>query len=129
MRKQEVGGGRLSGGGIDMAKREENLLDMIPEQKCGFRDRDDGTVDVLVPRFGNDWFGRILKRYVKDKPISLHLDDIGTAVWRLCDGRRSVYEIGGSLKEEFGDRIEPVYDRLGMFLHQAKKAGIIDWRG
>ena len=112
-----------------MAKRQVNLLDMIPEQKCEFRDRDDGTIDVLVPRFGDDRIGRILARFIKDKPISLHLDDIGTAVWRLCDGRRSVYEIGGTLKEEFGDRIEPVYDRLGLFFHSAKQAGILDWRG
>ncbi len=126
MRSEREG---VPGGGTDMAKQQVNLLDMIPEQKCEFRDRDDGTVDVLVPRFGNDWFSRIFKRFVKNTPISLHLDEIGTAVWRLCDGRRSVYEIGGSLEDELGDKIEPVYERLGLFLHQAKKAGILDWRG
>ncbi len=111
-----------------MAKTQENLLDMIPEQKIPFRERSDGTVDVLIPRYGDNHVGRILKKFLKSTPISLHLDEIGTAVWRLCDGRRSVYEIGGSMRKTFGDRIEPVYERLGMFMHQMKKAGALDWR-
>ena len=115
-------------GGEVMAKREENLLDMIPERKREFREEEDGTIIVLIPRFGESWFGDILKRFFKNTPISLRLDEIGAAVWRLCDGRRSVYDIGGRLTEEFGERIEPVYDRLGIFLHQMKKAGIVDWR-
>lgn len=111
-----------------MGRKQENLLDMIPEQKVSFRERADGTVDALIPRYGDSRLGRILGRFFKNTPICLHLDEIGTAVWHLCDGRRSVYEIGGSLKETFGDRIEPVYDRLGLFFHQMRKTGIIDWR-
>jgi hypothetical protein len=70
----------------------------------------------------------LLEKIVGKPPISLHLDEIGTAVWRLCDGRRSAYEIGGCLENQFGDRIDPVYERLGVFLRQMKKAGVIDWR-
>lgn len=111
-----------------MAKKEENLLDMIPKQKRESRMSGDGTVDVFIPRFGDNWFGAILGRLFKNKPIHLHLDDVGTAVWNLCDGRRTVYDIGKSMEEKFGDRIDPVYERLGLFLHQMKKAGIVDWR-
>ncbi|MEJ2722282.1 MAG: PqqD family protein [bacterium] len=111
-----------------MAKREENLLDMIPRQLRESRACGDGTVDILVPRFGDTWVGAVLGRVFKNKPIHLHLDEVGTAVWNLCDGRRSVQEIGRLMEEQFGDRIEPVYERLGLFLHQMKKAGIVDWR-
>ena len=110
-----------------MTVRGANLLDLIPERTKAFRDEENGTVTVLVPRFGDGKMGRFLQRFIGKSPITLHLDEIGTAVWRLCDGRRSVYEIGGRLKEQFGDRIEPVYERLGVFLRQMKKAGIIDW--
>ncbi|UCG51019.1 MAG: PqqD family protein [Candidatus Latescibacterota bacterium] len=111
-----------------MANKEENLLDMIPWQRRDHRDCADGTVDVMIPRFGDSRIGRFLGKSLKNTPIHVHLDEIGTAVWRLCDGRRSVQDIGRSLQEQFGDRIEPVYERLGIFLHQMKKAGIIDWR-
>ncbi len=110
-----------------MTERGVNLLDLIPERTHAFRDEENGTITVFVPRFGNGKVGRFLQTFVGKSPISLHLDEIGTAVWRLCDGRRSVYEIGGCLEREFGGRVEPVYERLGVYLRQMKRAGIIDW--
>lgn len=111
-----------------MTGRGVNLLDLIPERTRAFRDEENGTITVLIPRFGDGRVGSFLQRFVGKSPIQLRLDGVGTAVWRLCDGRRSVYEIGGCLKEQFGEGIEPVYERLGVFLRQMKKAGIIDWR-
>jgi hypothetical protein len=111
-----------------MTKQGPNLLDLIPERTRPSRDEPDGTITVLVPRFGDGRAGRLLQKFIGKSSISLHLDTIGTEVWKLCDGRRSVYEIGGCLQEKFGDRIEPVYERLGSFFRQMKRAGVIDWR-
>jgi len=111
-----------------MVGRGANLLDVIPQRTRGSRDEENGTVTVLIPRFGAGRVGSVLERLLRSAPITLHLDEMGTAVWRLCDGRRSVYEIGDCLKTEFGDRIDPVYERLGAFLHQMRRAGIIEWR-
>jgi len=111
-----------------MAKKEENLLDMIPVQLREANTCDDGTVDVLIPRFGTSWVGAILGRVFKNKPIHLHLDEVGSVAWDLCDGRRSVHDIGRSMEEKFGDKLDPIYERLGLFFHQMKKAGIVDWR-
>lgn len=111
-----------------MAKKDANLLDMIPTRRREAEPRGDGTVDVLVPRYGDGRLGAVLGRFLKNQPIRLHLDEFGAEVWRLCDGRHSVYEIGQRMEEKFGDRIQPVYERLGLFLHQMKKAGIVDWR-
>jgi hypothetical protein len=111
-----------------MLQRGTNLLDVIPERTREFRDEENGTVTVFIPRFGDGRVGSVLERLFRSAPVALHLDEMGTAVWRLCDGRRSVYEIGGSLQTQFGERIDPVYERLGAFLHQMKRAGIIEWR-
>lgn len=111
-----------------MTGRGVNLLDLVPERTHAFRENENGTVTVLVPRFGGGRAGRFLQRFVGKYPIQLRLDELGTAVWRLCDGRRSAYEIGACLEEQFGERIDPVFERLGVFLRQMKKAGIIDWR-
>ena len=112
----------------EMAGRGANLLDVIPERTRAFRDEDNGTVTVLIPRFGDGRVGSVLEKFFRSSPITLHLDEMGTAVWRLCDGQRSVYEIGDCLKAKFGDRIDPIYERLGAFLHQMRRVGIIDWR-
>lgn len=111
-----------------MTKRGANLLDMIPERTKPFRDEGNGTVTVLVPRFGDGRVGRFLQKFVGKAPISLHLDEIGAETWHLCDGRRSIYEIGGCLEAKFGERIDPVYERLGVFFHRMRRAGVIDWR-
>ncbi len=111
-----------------MAGRGANLLDVVPRRTREFRDEENGTVTVLIPRFGDGRVASVLEKILRSAPITLHLDEMGTAVWRLCDGRRSVYEIGGRLEAQFSDRIDPVYERLGAFLHQMRRAGIIDWR-
>jgi hypothetical protein len=111
-----------------MAERGANLLDFVPERTKSFRNEANGLVTVLVPRFGDSSVGRFVQGFLGRPPVSLRLDEVGTAVWLLCDGRRSVYEIGGCLQEKFGDRIEPVYERLAFFLRRMRKAGIIDWR-
>lgn len=106
----------------------KNFYDLVPAQRRTCRERDDGTVEVLVPRYGKGIFGRVLAKFLNNRPVGVTLDDIGTNVWRLCDGRRSVYEIGREMHGRFGDRIEPVYERLETFLTQMHRAELIDWK-
>ena len=109
-----------------MAKKKVvNLYTLVPEQKRPFEERGDGTIDVLLPRYGNNRVGRLVGSIFNKRPVRIQLDDIGASVWRLCDGRRTVRDIGTSLQQEFGDRIEPVYERLEVFLKQMSNAGII----
>ena len=112
----------------DMAKDIKNLYELVPQQKRPFRELDDGTIEVLMPRYGDGAVGRVLKKFLSNKPVRIRLDDVGTTVWRLCDGRSSFHEIGDSLHRKFGTRIEPVYDRLETFLNQMKNNGLIDWK-
>ena len=109
-----------------MAKKVQNLYALVPQQKYPFDRLDDGTIEILMPRYSDGLVGRVLKSFLNNKPVRIHLDDVGTSVWMLCDGRRSVHEIGVTLQKQFGDRIAPVYDRLGTFLQQMEKNGLID---
>lgn len=110
-----------------MAKPVKNLYELVPVQIRPFERMDDGTVDVLLPRYGGGPVARVLKSFLSNKPVRIRLDDVGTGVWDLCDGSRSVHEIGLHLHEAFGDRIEPVYDRLALFLEQMRQQGLIAW--
>jgi hypothetical protein len=107
-------------------KDPQNLYELTPRRRRDFEERDDGTVDVLVPRYGGGRVGRLLRSVLNNKPVRVQLDDIGTKVWRLCDGRRTVLDIGTELQDAYGERIEPLYDRLGQFLEQMRKSGLID---
>jgi hypothetical protein len=105
-----------------------NLYELVPVRKRDFEARDDGAVAILVPRYGGGAAARILKLFLSKTPVRIHLDAVGSSVWMLCDGEHSVSDIGKSLHEAFGERIEPVYDRLEQFLTQMKRADLIDWK-
>ncbi len=54
---------------------------------------DDGNVRLLIPR-REDWWVRAAARvFYVPKKRRLTLDEIGSFVWRLCDGNHSVREI------------------------------------
>ena len=109
-------------------KQPRNLLDLVPEQNYPFYTRDDGTVDVLVPRYGTNFIARALSSMFKNTPVRVHLDPVGTCTWNLCDGRRSVHEIGEHLHGEFGEKVEPLWDRLGLFFKQMENQRLIRWK-
>ncbi len=107
-------------------KEAPNLLTLLPCAKRGCETDEKGNDVVLVPKFKGRFLGRWLMARLRDPYYRLHLDDVGTHVWRRLDGKTKVQLIGESLKKEFGDRVEPVYDRLGQFLHQLEKGDLID---
>lgn len=58
-------------------------------------------------------FERFLyKRIGGSKYIRRPLDEMGTRIWLLCDGRRDLAEICGIMDMEFKERIEPVFKRV-----------------
>ena len=84
-------------------------------------------VVVQVPRFRSRWMGWLQRRL--SKPFyQLHLDKIGSTVWLACDGESTVGDIGKRLKDRFGDEIEPLWDRLALFIRQMRSGKLIDLR-
>lgn len=103
-----------------MAKSEENAVswgEMIPFRLSDWRE-DEGIVTLLVPRFGRGRLGAFLDRRFHLPPYRVQLDAIGSFIWKRCDGESLVIEIGSALEREFGDRIQPMQDRLVLFLRK-----------
>lgn len=45
------------------------------------------------------------------------LDEISSEVFLLIDGKRTVKEIGENLEMKYGDKVNPLYERLLVFLN------------
>ncbi|KUH33840.1 hypothetical protein APY94_04360 [Thermococcus celericrescens] len=58
----------------------------------------------------------------------IELDEMGAYTWELCDGRRTVKEIGKALKARFGEDAEPLYERLVTFLFELAKRYLIEFK-
>lgn len=104
---------------------EVNLLDLIPKRLIEYEAGEDSIVTLLAPRFKSGILRKWLQPRLKRPLLKVKLDEIGSAAWLLCDGKRSVKEIAQPLRERFQDKIEPCYDRLGAFLGQLEGAHFI----
>ena len=110
-------------------RADQNFLDFVPvrcvECECG----GDGRMTLLRPKFP----GGLLRRFVQhrlSKPFyKVHLDDVGSCVWELVNGARTVGEIAGELERRFGPRVTPAHDRVCLFLRELEKGSMIRFNG
>ncbi|MDR0927780.1 MAG: PqqD family protein [Ignavibacteria bacterium] len=97
--------------------KKANLLELTPIHLLTHEYRADGEIDVLVPRFKHSVFQKILPKH-RSPYIKANLDELGTATWELIDGKRNVTEIAEMMVEKYGERIEPVHQRVSAFMQQ-----------
>jgi len=109
------------------SKKEMNLLEMIPIRNCKWtrQKNDQQLIRILKPRFDTKFGKKIGKKLKIKNNYNINLDEYGTAVWRLCDGKLTVHEIGEHLRAQFGDDVEPLYPRLAAFLRILKSNDVI----
>jgi hypothetical protein len=107
-----------------MKKRADNLFDLIPTVGQRIATEKEGELSVVAfPRFRSRWMQRFIPRN-KSATIRVRLEEHGTAVWDLIDGRRSVREIADALADHFHH--EPDYEyRITTYLQQLYRQGFI----
>ena len=106
-----------------------NLLDLIPTRNRKWERSSDDRVIILQPKFKNNRLTSWLIPRLRQPNFRIKLDEFGSWVWMQCDGNTTVENIGQSLRKKFGDRVEPVYDRLAFFLRQLEKSKFIAYLG
>lgn len=98
-------------------KSKENYLDYVPRPNRLFETsvNEAGHVEILTEHRG---FYNKIAQVVFKKPRFSHieLDDFGTFIWQTMDGKKSIYEIGADVKNQFGEKAEPLYERLSKFM-------------
>jgi hypothetical protein len=87
---------------------------------------EEGRMVVLAPKFRNRFGRGLVSLMGKDQEYNLRLDEFGSTVWELIDGRRSLGEIADDLAERFGKEVEPALPRLLMFMRSLHNAGVIE---
>ncbi len=104
----------------------ENYLEKCPvisDSICWESD-ENGIVTICVENKGI--FNRIFQKLFKKPKISyIHLDEFGSNVFQLIDGKRNIIEIGRLFKEKFGDDVEPLYERLAKFFQIISSYGFV----
>lgn len=108
--------------------RVKNNLALIPVKSSNrvWESWNNGLIEIILPR--NGLMDRLV-RLIKDTPevMRIQLDELGSYVWQNIDGSRTIEEIGWLLNSEFGEKVEPVYIRLSMFLKILRNNGLISF--
>ena len=96
----------------------ENYLDKCPvmaENVKWFSDSEDGNLITLCVE-NKGVFNKIAQLlFSKPKVTKTHLEEMGSFIWPLIDGRKTVGQIGDKVKEHFGEKAEPVYERIAKY--------------
>lgn len=102
-----------------------SLLDTVPV-RCGhIVTRREGECVVLAyPRFKYEWMQRFLLPKRMSPDIHVRLEENGTAIWNLIDGKRTVREIISLLAGHF-QKEENYPSRVTAFIMQLQKDGFI----
>jgi hypothetical protein len=95
---------------------------LIPARKMNWEINPDTHLVVLKkPKFKNSFLKKYLLPKLKNPDYSVKLDKIGSFVWQHIDGKLSFGDIAKIMSEEFGELIEPVYERLGQFINSLQR--------
>ncbi len=97
-----------------------NLFELIPQKNFNYELDSSNNVVILIPKFSNKFLVKNLMPRLKHPYIKIKLDEIGSAVWLEIDGEKTVGEIAENLTYKFGDRIQPIEERLSKFFTQLK---------
>ncbi len=100
-----------------MKKRSENFLDYIPKRNVLYKWEINQKKHVEVAVINRGFYNRIAQLIFRKPKISkIELDDFGSFVWQEMDGKKTIYEIGINVKQKFGKKAEPLYERLSEYI-------------
>ena len=67
------------------------------------------------------------KVFGKPRFTKVHLDAQGTFIWPLIDGEKTVADIAALVKEEFGEKAEPLYPRIVKYFQIVESYNFIEF--
>lgn len=105
-----------------------NLIELVPVRNIKWEKKENGLIVLLKPKFKHTFFKKYIPLRFKSPYYKIKLDAIGSYVWELCNGHLTVKELGQKLKYKFGDDVEPIYNRLALFLQNLEKNHFISYK-
>jgi hypothetical protein len=104
-----------------------NYLEIIPYRVHKEEIDEKGFVTILIPKFKRKFANDFLTRTGKSLDVRMKLDEFGSETWLQLDGKQNVSAIGKKLVLKFGEKIEPVEERLTRFLTNLYLQGFISF--
>ena len=107
----------------------KNYLEGIPlrHPDINWSTEDEGLVTLEIENTG--FMNHIAQKLFKKPKISyVHLDEMGSFVWPVIDGEKDLIKIGEDVKAHFGEKAEPLYERLAKYFQILESYHFIKWK-
>ena len=106
--------------------KNDNYLDRKPLRSGHIEWSTDGDGNITLEIENKGFFNRVAQRLFKKPPVSyVHLDAMGSFVWPLIDGDRTITDLGKAVEEKFGDEANPLYERLAKYISILESYGFV----
>ena len=106
----------------------KNYLDKRPVRASHLRWSQDDSGLVTLDIDNKGLFNKIAQKLFKKPAVShIHLDELGSFVWPLIDGERTIFDIGKDVEEHFGEKAQPLYERLAKYFQILDSYRFIEW--
>lgn len=106
----------------------KNYLERIPAHPdtLAWKTDDAGNVTLEIENTG--WANRLAQLLFKRPKISyVHLDEMGSFLWPLLDGKTDLIRLGQLVEERFGQQAHPLYERLARYFQILDSYHFIRW--
>lgn len=109
-------------------KKTVNYLELKPIRVIQTTTETNGKVTLLVPKFKNESLRKFMVPARKSPFIRVHLDEMGSEVWRLIDDTSTVESICFILRSKMNEKALPtiqIEERVTTYLSELYKSRFI----
>ncbi len=100
------------------------IKELFPIQDCEF-EINDKLITVSYTNKKPSFIEKIFFRNQLKKPYKVDLDEIGSFIWKNCNGKNTVEDIINLSKNEFNENVSPAEQRVVLFINQMTKNKLI----
>lgn len=105
--------------------KKNNLLTMIPirNKKISWKIKNNKVILIINRKHTFDLF--MHKLFNTPLKTDVELESFGSFIWQQCDGAKNIYDISIKLEEKFGEKVNPVLERLIIYIKTLHKNNFI----
>jgi len=113
----------------EKALQSTNLLELAPRTAAEWEEEGDRVVILRPKPVAKGLRGLWEKFRYFSASSRIRLDDKGSHAWRLMDGRHTVAEVASSLRDRFGEEVEPAEARAGQLVRMLRHEELVSYPG
>ena len=112
-----------------MKKNKENYVERKPRLSSSIKYsvNEEGIVTLEIENKGV--MNRIMQKlFFKPRVSYIHLDEFGSFAVQCADGEKDIFAIGKEVEAKFGEKANPLFERLSKFFQVMDSYGFIEWK-